>query len=585
MARFTDVWLSDLYAKSDIVDVVASYTTLSERGGRYWGLCPFHNEKTPSFSVSRDKQLYYCFGCKQGGNVTNFIMKTENLSFGEAVELLARRAGMPMPQMLDDKKFHEIKEKKQTIASMHKIAARRYRDVLFSPKGREALEYLKRRGINEECIKRFGLGFAPDSWEEIAALLAENGFSQSLINESGLVTVKDGKAFDTFRGRVMFPIINVFGDVIAFGGRVMGDANPKYLNTKETLLFNKRRNLYGIDLLRKQRSVKSAVIVEGYMDVVSMFAHGVKAVVASLGTALTKEQAVLLKRYVGDVFVAYDGDEAGELATQKALGILEAEGLAVRVIRFDEGQDPDDYIRKQGLRGFAAKVKAAPTATGYRLRVAEQGFDISTEDGREGYAIEAAKILARIESPISRERHAEAIAKKTGYTAASILGQMERKPAAENTNANNRYNSTGKSAQSDAQGAFLAYAMANPRHFAEVADDIGADDFSLVPHRNIFSALYDSVKRGIQPTYAELLSELEGEEDRNEAVRLSQFGFVAEDSAAYLKDCIRRIGIRKKEQQRHMLMEKLHGAAGEQMRKLLADIGEIDKELSRSKLE
>ena len=584
MARFTDVWLSDLYAKSDIVDVVASYTTLSERGGRYWGLCPFHNEKTPSFSVSRDKQLYYCFGCKQGGNVTNFIMKTENLSFGEAVELLARRAGMPMPQMLDDKKFHEIKEKKQTIASMHKIAARHYRDVLFSPQGKEALEYLERRGINEESIKRFGLGFAPDRWEEIAALLAENGFSQSLINESGLVTVKDGKAFDTFRNRVMFPIINVFGDVIAFGGRVMGDANPKYLNTKETLLFNKRRNLYGIDLLRKQRSVKSAVIVEGYMDVVSMFAHGVKAVVASLGTALTKEQAVLLKRYVGDVFIAYDGDEAGELATQKALGILEAEGLAVRVIRFDEGQDPDDFIRKQGLRGFASKVKAAPTAIGYRLRVAEQGFDLSTEDGREGYAIEAAKILARIESPISRERYAEAIAKKTGYTAASVLGQMERKPETENTNANNRYNSTGKSEQSDAQGAFLAYAMANSRHFAEVADDIGTDDFSLISHKNIFSALYDSVKRGIQPTYAELLSELEGEEDRNEAVRLSQFGFVAEDSAAYLKDCIRRIRIRKKEEKRQSLIKELHGATGEQMRKLLADIGEIDKELS-SKLE
>lgn len=585
MARFSDVWLSDLYAKSDIVDVVSSYTTLSERGGRYWGLCPFHNEKTPSFSVSRDKQLYYCFGCKQGGNVSNFIMKTENLSFGEAVELLARRAGLPMPQMLDDKKFHEIKEKKQTIASMHKIAARHYRDVLFSPQGKEALDYLKRRGIGEEAVLRFGIGYAPDRWEDVGTLLAENGFSQSLINESGLVTVKDGKAFDAFRNRVMFPIINVFGDVIAFGGRVLGDANPKYLNTRETLLFNKRRNLYGIDLLRKQRAAKSAVIVEGYMDVVSMFAHGVKAVVASLGTALTKEQAVLLKRYVEDVFVAYDGDEAGEIATQKALGILEAEGHSVRVIRFEQGQDPDDFIRKQGLRGFAAKVKAAPTAIGYRLHVAEQGFDMSSEDGREGYAIEAAKILAGIESPISRERYAEAVAKKTGYTAASILGQMEKNPAAENTNTNNRYNSTGKSAQSDVEGAFLAYAMANMRYFAEVADDLCAADFSLIPHKNIFSALYDSVKRGIQPTYAELLSELEGEEDRNEAVRLSEIGFVAEEPVAYLKDCIRRIRTRKKEQERQVLFKELHGATGENMRKLLAEIGEIDKELSRSKLE
>lgn len=580
MARFADVWLSDLYAKSDIVDIVSTYTPLSERGGRYWGLCPFHNEKTPSFSVSRDKQLYYCFGCKQGGNVANFIMKTENLSFGEAVELLARRAGMPVPQMLGDKKFHEIKEKKQVLAQMHKLAARHYRDTLFSPQGRAALDYLQRRGIGGDIIKRFGLGFSPDRWDGMPALLADNGFAQSLIAESGLVTVRDGKAFDTFRGRIMFPIINVLGDVIAFGGRVLGGASPKYLNTRETALFNKRRNLYGIDLLRRQRASKSAVIVEGYMDAVSLYAHGVRAVVATLGTALTKEQAVLLKRYVGDVFIAYDGDEAGETATQKALGILEAEGLAVRVIRFDAGQDPDDFIRNAGLAGFAAKVKAAPTATGYRLKVAERGFDLATEDGREGYAIEAAKILARIDSPISRERYAEAVAKKTGYAAASVLGQMQKKRGAENTNSNNRYNSTGKSADSGIEGAFLAYAMAQIPHFEKVADDLSAEDFSLVPHKNIFSALYDSVKRGIQPTYAELLSELEGDEDRNEATRLAGIEFFAEDPLAYLKDCIRGIRVRKREREREALIARLHGATGEDMRKLLADIGKIDKELA-----
>ncbi len=584
MARFTDVWLSDLYAKNDIVDVISEYTTLNERGDRYWGLCPFHHEKTPSFSVSRDRQLYYCFGCKQGGNVTNFIMKVENFTFGEAVEVLARRAGIPMPQTIDDKQYQQIKEKKQKIAAMHKLAARYYHDTLMSPQGHEALSYLKRRGIGEDVIKRFGLGFVPDKWDTVANLLAENGYAPGLIEESGLVTAKNGKVFDTFRNRVMFPIINVFGDVIAFGGRVMDNSTPKYLNTKDTTLFNKRRNLYGIDLLRRQKNIKSAVIVEGYMDVVSMYAHGVKAIVASLGTALTKEQAVLLKRYTSDVFIAYDGDEAGEIATQKAMDILEAEGFAVRVIRFEEGLDPDDFIRKNGLSGFAKKVKAAPSAIGYRLEIKKREFLLDTADGKEGYAIEASKIISRIESPIRRERYAEIVAKETGYSAASILGQIQKKPVNENINTNYRYNKTEKTAGDGAPSAFLACAMDNVRFFADVADDLNADDFLLLPHKNIFSALYDSVKRGIQPTYAEIISQLDEEEDRGEAARLAGLQTAVDNPLVFLKDCAEAIRIQKRERERQVLIEALRGASVEQKRKLLAEIGEIDKELNQKKV-
>ncbi len=583
MARFSDGWLSELYGKSDIVDVISDYTSLTERGGRYWGLCPFHHEKTPSFSVDREKQLYYCFGCKQGGNVANFIMKKENLTFGESVELLARRCSLPMPQMIDDKQYREVKEKKKLIAEMHKAAARFYHDTLMSPAGAEALAYLKRRGIGEDVVKRFGLGYAPDKWDSVASLLAEKGYAAPMINESGLVTVKNDKVFDTFRNRVMYPIINVFGEVIAFGGRVLDNSTPKYLNTRDTALFNKRRNLYGIDLLRRQKSIKSVVIVEGYMDVVSMYAGGVKSVVASLGTALTKEQAVLLKRYTGDVFIAYDGDEAGEIATQKAMGILEAEGFSVRVIRFDEGTDPDDFIRQYGLNGFAKKVKTAPSAIGYRLEMKKREFMLDTEDGREGYAIEASKIIAGIESPIRRERYAEMVAEQTGYSAASILGQMHKKAASENTNANYRYNKTEKAADSP-QSAFLACAMADIRYFADVADEIGADEFSLKSHKNIFSALYDSVKRGIQPTYAEVLSQLDDEEDRSEAARLMGVMTAADDPLVFLKDCVLRIRIHKLESKRDALMEALRSASAEERRKLLAEIGEIDKELNLKKV-
>lgn len=583
MARYDDVWLSELYAKNDIVDVISSYTTLSERGGRYWGLCPFHNEKTPSFSVSRDRQLYYCFGCKQGGNVTNFIMKADSLTFGEAVETLARRVSMTVPQAVDDKEFREIKEKKKRIADMHKLAARYYFDSLHAPAGARALDYLKRRGIGEETIRRFGLGFATDSWDNVARLLADNGFAQDLIAESGLVSVKNGKSFDTFRSRVMFPIINVFGEVIAFGGRVIGDGEPKYLNTRDTLLFNKRRNLYGIDLLRRQRNIQSAVIVEGYMDVVSLCAHGVKAAVASLGTALTREQAVLLKRYTENVFLAYDGDEAGEIATGKALGILEAEGLNIRVIRFDAGMDPDDFIRKQGLKGFAAKVKTALSPDSYRLEVIKRTFDMSTEDGREGYAEEASKVIARIESEIRRERYAEQVSTETGYSAASILGQMQRLERDKNTNTNNRYNSIEKSAHDDAEQTFLAYAMAHTLLLNRMSGEMGPELFEHGPYKIIFSALYDSAKKGIQPTYAELLSELEEEQARNEAARLAGLQTVAEDPLAYMQDCLNGIRLGQLEKRRQALKDELRGAQGEHKRKLLAEISGLDKELKQKK--
>ncbi len=583
MARFSDSWLSELYNKTDIVDVVSDYTALTEKGGNYWGLCPFHHEKTPSFSVNREKQLYYCFGCKQGGNAANFIMKTENLTFGESVELLARRCNLSMPQMIDDKQYREVKEKKKLIAEMHKTAARVYHDMLMSAEGAGALAYLKRRGIGEDVVKRFGLGYAPDKWDTITSLLTQSGYSSSIIGESGLITEKNGKLFDTFRNRVMYPIINVFGEVIAFGGRVLDDSTPKYLNTRDTVLFNKRRNLYGIDLLRRQKSIKSAVIVEGYMDVVSMFAGGVKSVVASLGTALTREQAVLLKRYTSDVFIAYDGDEAGEIATQKAMGILEAEGFSVRVIRFNDGMDPDDFIRKYGLNGFAKKVKAAPSALGYRLEMKKRDFLLDTEDGREGYAIEAAKIIAGIDSPIKRERYAEAVAEQTGYSAASILGQMHKRAASENTNSNYRYNKTEKTADSP-QSAFLACALAQVRYFAEVADEIGVDEFFHKSHKIIFSTLYDSVKRGIQPTYAEVLSQIDDEEDRNEAARLMGMNAAADDPVVYLRDCIVRIRILGLENKRGELMEALRSASSDERRKLLAEIGEIDKELNLKKV-
>lgn len=584
MARFSDAWLSELYAKSDIVDVISGYTTLGEKSGRYWGLCPFHHEKTPSFSADRDKQLYYCFGCKQGGNVTNFLMKIENVSFSEAVELLAKRAGLEMPQPVDDKEYMKLKQKKNGILEMNRAAARLFYDTLHSQAGKAAADYLKKRGIDESVIKRFGAGFAPDSWDSLYNLLKQKGFSDTAIRESGLVSVKNNKPFDTFRNRVMFPILSPLGEVIAFGGRVLDDSNPKYLNSRETAVFQKRKNVYGIDQIRKMRNLKSVVLVEGYMDVVSLCAHGVRAAVASLGTALTKEQAQLLKKYTQDVYVSYDGDEAGEIATMKAIDILLGQGFRVKVIRFENGQDPDEFIKSQGLQSFARKVKSAPDAMTYKLDVKKKEFDISTDDGKERYAIAASKIIERIESPIIRERYVKRLESETGYSGDSILGQIQKKETHKNTNDNKRYNSIEINGDS-AESAFLAYLLANPRYVADINDDIHADDLTGDSHKNIFSALCDSIKRGIQPTYAELLSELELEEDRNEAAKLSNMHVVAEDPRAFLKDCIAGIKAQRLLRQRQQLLGRLRDASDDERRKLLAGIGELDKELKQRRMQ
>jgi DNA primase len=582
--RFTDGWLAELYSKNDIADVISGYTTLSEKSGRLWGLCPFHHEKTPSFSVDKDKQLYYCFGCKQGGNVTNFIMKIENVSFTEAVELLAKRANMEMPKAIDDKEYFRHKEKKQSILEMNRLAARFFHDTLHSQGGRAGLEYLKRRGIDETIIKRFGLGFAPDSWNSVFDLLKAKGYSESLIRESGLVSVKNNKAFDTFRNRVIFPIFSPLSEVIAFGGRVLDDSTPKYLNSRETAVYNKRKNLYGIDIIRKMRNIKSVVLVEGYMDVVSLCAHGVKAAVASLGTALTKEQAQLLKKYTSDVYVSYDGDEAGEIATMKAIEILGAQGFKVKVIRFEEEKDPDEFIKAKGLQGFARKVANAPDAMAYKLDVKKREFDISTDDGKEQYAIAASKIIEGIESPIIKERYVKRVVGETGYSPDSILGQIQKKESHKNTNDNKRYNSIENNGD-NAETTFLAYLLSNSRFVSDINDEIHPSDLTQDSHKNIFSALCDSVKRGIQPTYAELISELEQDEDINEAARLANMQIVADDPKTFINDCIMSIKTRRLADKRQALLKNLRDAAGDERRKLLADIGELDKELKQRRLQ
>ncbi len=367
-SRYPSGWLDDLRSRSDIVQVVSGYVGLKKSGRNYWGLCPFHGEKTASFSVDEEHQLFYCFGCKAGGDVIRFIMEIERCSFQEAVEMLAERAHIPMPEMQDDPEYELRRSRRDRLLEINRRAARYYHELLFQPEGANALAYLRKRGLSDAVIRKFGLGAAPDQWSWITDRLAGDGFSLDDLSAVGLTVIKqpDGgtqkaHTFDMFRNRAIFPIIDMYKNVIAFGGRSLDKREPKYLNTSDTPVFSKRKGIYAANLLRAQRHLEHVILVEGYMDVVSLTQFGVQGVCATLGTALTDEQARLLHRFAPTVYLAYDGDDAGQHAILRGLDILDQAGVPARVLVFPDRLDPDEFIRRDGPEAFG-KLPALPPA-------------------------------------------------------------------------------------------------------------------------------------------------------------------------------------------------------------------------------
>lgn len=425
---FPDAWLSELMSRTDIASVVSEYVSLKPRGGRLWGCCPFHNEKTPSFSVTTDKQFYYCFGCKKGGTVIKFIQEIENVPFTDAVKMLAERAGMELPQNVDEKGIRQNREEKEKLYEVCREAALYFHAQLKSPEGRAAQGYLVRRGLSPNTAAEFGLGYAPDRWDALYDHLKAKGFEDELMVKAGLVSrsKKDEKRFfDWFRGRVVYPIIGGYNRVIGFGARTMDPkGQPKYLNSPETLIFSKRSNLYGLNRL-KGKNPGRLILVEGYMDVISLHEHGVINAVATLGTALTPEQARLIKRYAPEVIVAYDGDFAGQKAIYEALKILEAEGLKTKVLAFPNGQDPDEFIRDNGKSAFEDMCANAQSKNSFRLRYLAKDYDLNTPDGREAFAKAGAAMVARL-SPVEQDRYYNELSLLTGFRAEVLMSEGSR---------------------------------------------------------------------------------------------------------------------------------------------------------------
>ena len=415
-------FLDELTARSDIVDVVSRYVSLKKSGSNYFGLCPFHNEKSPSFSVSQDKQIFHCFGCGVGGGVISFIMRAEGLEFYDAVSFLAKQNGMTVPENNYDKKTSKSRER---LLALMKDTARFYYSELWKPENINVQQYFAKRGLTRKTMNRFGLGFAPNSFFATMDAMKEKGYTQDELLACGLVAKSEkGNLYDKFRNRVMFPIFDLRGNVIAFGGRVMDDSKPKYLNSPETAIFHKSRNLFAIEKARKTAN-DYFILAEGYMDVIALHQAGFDSAVASLGTALTEEQARLIARYTKNIIISYDADNAGQMAAQRAIDILKKSGLNVRVLRIPNAKDPDQFIKEKGSDAFRRLIEQSSDDIAYKINNIASKFDLEEDQDRISFLKEAAYILALIDSDIEREIYTTRVANMAKISPQSMTVEVK----------------------------------------------------------------------------------------------------------------------------------------------------------------
>lgn len=523
---FSDEIVEEVRSKNDIVDVISGYVKLQKKGSSYFGLCPFHSEKSPSFSVSRDKQMYYCFGCGAGGNVFTFIMEYENYSFIEALKFLADRAGVELPQEEYSREAKERADLRSTLLEINKEAAKYFYVQLKSDNGKIAHEYLKNRMLSEETITAFGLGYSNKYSNDLCRYLRSKGYSDELIIKAGLVNVDEKNGiYDKFWNRVIFPIMDVNNRVIGFGGRVMGDAKPKYLNSPETVIFDKSRNLYGLNRARTSRK-NYFLICEGYMDVISLHQAGFTNAVASLGTALTAGHAALIKRYVDEVYLTYDSDEAGTKAALRAVPILKEAGVTAKVIRMDPYKDPDEFIKNLGAEAFAERIGKARNGFMFSLEILEQSYDLTSPEGKTGFLKEAARRLADFEEEIERDNYIEAVAKayRVGYEELKKLVVKTAVQSGMATMATRPRQVSEKKLQKEdgkitSQKILLTWLIDHEELFSQISRYITPEDFTVDLYRKVAELLFEQYQSGeVNP--AKIMNYFTEEEEHREAASL-----------------------------------------------------------------
>ena len=492
---YSDEIIEEVRSRNDIVDVISAYVKLQKKGSSYFGLCPFHNEKSPSFSVSRQKQMYYCFGCGAGGNVFTFLMEYENYSFVEALRYLADRAGVDLPEQEYSEAERRRADEKAVLLEIHKRAAQFYYVQLKSSQGEQAMAYLRGRQLGDDTIKAFGLGYSSKFSNTLYQFLKSKGYADDMLAKSGLITMDEKHGpHDKFWNRVMFPIMDANNRVIGFGGRVMGDAKPKYLNSPETLIFDKSRNLYGLNRARTTRK-SYFLLCEGYMDVISLHQAGFTNAVASLGTALTAGHASLIKRYVQEVYLTYDSDDAGTRAALRALPILKDAGITAKIIRMEPYKDPDEFIKNLGAEAFEERIEKARNGFMFSLEILEKDYDLKSPEGKTGFLNEAARRLGRFEEEIERNNYIEAVAEKyhTGYEELRrLVGKMAvREGLAKPVQ---RPKTAGAKEKEDgirkSQKILLTWLVSDERIFGQIKDYISPEDFSDGIYRKAAGLLF-----------------------------------------------------------------------------------------------
>ena len=495
--------IEEIRARNDIVEVISSYVKLQKKGATYFGLCPFHNEKTASFSVSPNDQMYYCFGCGTGGTVYTFIMEYENYSFPEAVQVLAERVGIELPKE-DRSQTEKLKaNKKAVLLDINKEAAKFFYVSLRSNAGKVAHDYLVKRGLPESIIKDFGLGYAPKGGKELYQFLKNKGYDDEILMESGLFSASEKTgAYCKFWNRAMFPIMNANSKVIGFGGRVMGEGTPKYLNSPETLIFDKSRNLYALNIARKSRK-PYFILCEGYMDVISLHKAGFTNAVASLGTAFTSGQASLIRRYVEQVYITYDTDDAGTRAALRALPILKEAGISAKIIRMDPYKDPDELINQEGEAGFEKRINEAKNGFMFSLEILEKDFDLHSPEGKTAFMNEAALRLTKFEEEIERTNYIEAVAKtyKVGF---DDLKKLVIKTAIREGQAKpiNRPRQTGtinkekEDGRNISQRVLLTYLAEDEILYKSIKEVIDPTDFTKELYQKVAELLFKQYEEG-----------------------------------------------------------------------------------------
>lgn len=518
--------IEEVRTRNDIVEVISGYVRLQKKGSNYFGLCPFHNEKSPSFSVSPGKQMYYCFGCGAGGNVITFLMEYENQTFPEAVRTLAQRAGIALPEADDSKEARQADSRRAKLLEINKEAAKYFYYQLRTERGSVGMEYLRKRELSDETMNHFGLGYANKYSNDLIQYLKSKGYSEDLIRDAGLCNVDEKHGmYDKFWNRVMFPIQDINHRVIGFGGRVMGDGKPKYLNSPETEIFDKSRNLYGLNFARTSRK-GNVILCEGYMDVIAMHQAGFTQAVASLGTAFTSGQASLLRRYANEILLSYDSDGAGVNAALRAIGILKEAGMTGRVINLEPYKDPDEFIKALGGEEFQKRLDHAENSFFFELRQLQKNYDLSDPEQKTAFHREIARKLCTFSEEVERENYIEAVAQKYHisfenlrrlvgtYAAQTGLAQPVIRPKSGVQKKN-----TAAEGIKNSQKLLLTWLVEQPQLYRQISKYISPKDFKEGLYEKVADRLFEELEQGnINP--ASIISMFEEEEDQREAASL-----------------------------------------------------------------